>query len=74
MQVTKKNDISSKARRLAVYMAGVGIFWILVVEIGNEYGWSQRTRLLFDLIVLTNFGFGLWQGFNLWRERRGDED
>ena len=74
MQVARTPDSSSRGRRLAIFMAGVGLFWILVTEIGDQYGWSQRVRALFDLIVLAGFGYGLWLGIGLWRSRHGDED
>ncbi|MEO0829470.1 MAG: DUF5337 family protein, partial [Pseudomonadota bacterium] len=41
-----------------------------------EYGWSTRTRAIFDLAALAGFGFALWQTFRLWRARqieKGDE-
>ena len=70
--MVQNDDSSRKGRRIAVFLAGVGIFWIFVIELGNQYEWSQRTRALFDLIVLAGFGFGLWQGIKLWRARRDD--
>lgn len=72
--MSKKNDPTARGRRLAVFMAGVGLFWILATEIGRQYNWTQHTRLFFDLAALAAFGFGLWLGYNLWRDRRGDED
>ena len=44
--------------------------WILVTQIGAQYGWSNRTRALFDLAALAGFGFALWQTYLLWRNRR----
>ena len=72
--MTKKTDFSARGRQLAIFMAVVGLLWILVTEIGREYGWSQHTRLFFDLAALAAFGFGLWLGINLWRDRRRDEE
>ncbi|WP_108815852.1 DUF5337 domain-containing protein [Loktanella sp. Alg231-35] len=63
-------------QRVALFMAGVGVFWVLVTMIGAEYGWSMRTRAFFDLAALAGFGFALWQTFRLWRARqdeKGDE-
>jgi len=54
-------------------MAGVGVFWVLVTLIGDQYGWSVRTRVLFDLAALAGFGFALWQTFQLWRARQNDK-
>ena len=72
--MTRNLDTGAKGRRLALFIAGVGVFWILVNLIGNEYEWSHRTRALFDLIALAGFGVGLVKGAILWRQRREDED
>jgi hypothetical protein len=60
-------------QRAALLMAGTGVFWILVTLIGAEYGWSMRTRALFDLAALAGFGFALWQTYQLWRARQNDK-
>ena len=60
-------------QRAALLMAGVGVFWVLVTLIGDQYGWSVRTRVLFDLAALAGFGFALWQTFQLWRARQNDK-
>ena len=64
---------SRLGQRVALFMAGVGVFWVLVTMIGAEYGWSLRTRALFDLAALAGFGFALWQTFKLWRVRQNDK-
>ena len=74
--MTKKHGDTNQAKagqRVALLMAGVGVFWILVTLIGSEYGWSNRTRALFDLAVLAGFGFALWQTYQLWRARQDDK-
>lgn len=63
-------------QRVALILAGVGVFWILANLLGAEYGWSNRVRALFDLAALAGFGFALWQTYRLWRARqdeKGDE-
>ena len=54
-------------------LAGVGVFWVLITMIGSEYGWSNRTRVYFDLAALAGFGFALWQTYRLWRARQNDK-
>ena len=73
MSAVAKPDSSARGRRVALFMAGVGVFWMLAFALGAEYDWSQRLRALFDLIALAGFGAGLWMGFRLWRERNDDE-
>ncbi len=60
-------------QRAALFMAGVGVFWVLVTLLGTEYGWSMRTRALFDLAALAGFGFALWQTYRLWRARQNEK-
>lgn len=66
-------DQARAGQRVALFMAGVGVFWVLVTMIGAEYGWSIRTRAFFDLAALAGFGFALWQTFQLWRARQNDK-
>ncbi|MCR9107607.1 DUF5337 domain-containing protein [Marivita sp. XM-24bin2] len=72
--MNRDSDEARKGRRIALFIAGVGLGWILVTAIGAEYGWSQRTRALFDLVALAGFGAGLWMTYQLWRARQADKD
>ena len=72
----KKQGDTNQAKagqRVALIIAAVGVFWMLVTLIGAEYGWSMRTRALFDLAALAGFGFALWQTYRLWRMRQKDD-
>jgi threonine/homoserine/homoserine lactone efflux protein len=60
-------------QRVALTVAAVGVFWVLVTMIGRQYGWSNQTRFIFDLAALAGFGFALWQTYQLWRTRRNDK-
>ena len=57
-------------RRLSLVIAGTGVVWILANMLGAEYGWSNRTRALFDLLALAGFGWALWIAIGLWRARQ----
>lgn len=59
-------------QRVALIVAGTGVFWILAILIGTEYGWSGEVRLIFDLAALAGFGFALWQTYQLWRARQDE--
>ena len=72
MGKTGKNRLTT-GQRAALLIAGTGIFWILANAAGAYWGWSNRTRALFDLIALAAFGLALWQTINLWRSRRDDK-
>lgn len=68
-----KTEEARAGQRVALIMAGTGVFWVLITLIGSKYGWSNRTRAFFDLAALAGFGFALWQTFQLWRMRRNDK-
>ncbi|MGJ8622262.1 MAG: DUF5337 domain-containing protein [Yoonia sp.] len=60
-------------QRVALLVAGTGVFWILVTLLGSEYGWSVQIRAFFDLAALAGFGFALWQTYQLWRARQHEQ-
>ncbi len=55
---------------MSLVIAGTGIVWVLANLIGSEYGWSNRTLALFDLLALAGFGVALWYAIGLWRSRK----
>jgi len=70
----QRSEESRTGQRVALFIAGIGLFWILVTALGAQYGWSQRTRALFDVVALAGFGAGLWMTYKLWRARQNDKD
>jgi hypothetical protein len=60
-------------QRIALIVAGTGVFWIMATLLGAEYDWPNRIRAFFDLAALAGFGFALWQTFQLWRMRQDDK-
>ncbi|WP_341366717.1 DUF5337 domain-containing protein [Yoonia sp. BS5-3] len=66
-------DQGKAGQRAALIIAGTGALWVLLGLIGEEYGWSNRVRLLIDLAALCGFGFGLWRIFRLWRQRQDEK-
>lgn len=67
-------DHARRGRRIALFVAGLGLLWIAIIAIGNAIDLSQRVRALLDLIVLAGFGWAIWKIYGLWRERREHED
>ena len=57
-------------QRLALVIAGVGIFWVLANVIGSQLGLSNRIRALIDLSVLALFAWAIWRAVDLWRNRK----
>lgn len=61
------------ARRAALVLAGVGLFWIAATWAGGAWGWPTRTRALLDLLALAGFAFALYLTWQIWRLRRADK-
>jgi len=68
-----KTPAAKSGQRVALLMAGTGVFWVLAIALGQEYGWPNRVKAFFDLIVLASFGFALFKTYQLWRARQKDE-
>lgn len=58
---------------MALYIAGLGVFWLCSNVAGGYLGWSNKTRLIFDLVVLAGFGGAFWMVINIWRSRQKDK-
>jgi hypothetical protein len=57
-------------QRLALVIAGTGLAWVLANLLGAHFGWSNRTRALFDLIALAGFGWAVISAIGIWRDTR----
>ena len=67
-------DHARRGRRIALFVAGLGLLWIAIIAIGSALDLTQRVRALLDLIVLAGFGWAIWMIYGLWRDRREHED
>jgi hypothetical protein len=57
-------------QRLAMVIAGTGVYWILVIQLGAHFGWSNRLRALLDLVALAGFAWAAIVAIGIWRERQ----
>lgn len=64
---------TNSGQRVALFTAGVGLFWVLSTWLGGQLGLSNRTIALFDLLALVGFGWALWMTYGIWRARQNDE-
>ncbi|MCC7321026.1 MAG: DUF5337 domain-containing protein [Rubellimicrobium sp.] len=66
-------DAARAGRRPMVVLIVTAVTWILAIEIGSQYDWPVRLRVLVDLMALAGFALGLWMTYQLWRRRRNDK-
>jgi threonine/homoserine/homoserine lactone efflux protein len=66
-------ELARKGRMVAIVIAGTGLFWILASVLGGQFGLTQRTRALFDLMALAGFVWALWMIYQIWRLRQDDK-
>ncbi len=68
--MTQRDETSKAGQRAAIWIAGVGVFWIGANVVGGYLGWTSRTQALFDLMALAGFAAAIWAVFNIWRKRQ----
>ncbi|MFW2586869.1 DUF5337 domain-containing protein [Sagittula sp. SSi028] len=71
--MANKEELNRRGRKVALTIAGVGIFWIVITALGQALGWSQSLRALFDLVALAGFIWAIWMIYGLWRARQEHE-
>lgn len=62
-----------KGRFTAMVIAGTAVLWVLASLIGAEYGWSNRTRALVDMLALAGFIWAFVLIYQLWRARQSNQ-
>jgi di/tricarboxylate transporter len=58
-----------QARLAAGVLIATALGWLLLSEIGRQYGWPGRFALLIDLAAIAGFVFALAVAWRLWRRR-----
>ena len=73
MAGTKDPKTGKSGQRAALFLAGVGVFWILATWAGSALALPMRVRALFDMFALVGFGWALWMTYQVWRSRQIDK-
>ncbi|MDX5382146.1 MAG: DUF5337 domain-containing protein [Rhodobacterales bacterium] len=69
----RDTELARKGRTVAIVIAGTGVFWILANLVGGQFGLTNRTRALLDLMALAGFVWALWMIYQIWRLRQDDK-
>ncbi|GAA4223730.1 DUF5337 domain-containing protein [Sagittula sp. NFXS13] len=68
-----REELNRRGRKVALTIAGVGLFWIAVTALGQALDWTQSLRALLDLVALAGFIWAIWMIYGLWRARQEHE-
>jgi hypothetical protein len=70
MSREKDTPMARQGRRIALVIAGAMVLWLLLQEIGRQYGWPARYVFLFDFAAIAAMVWALIMTLRLWRARR----
>jgi hypothetical protein len=59
-----------RMRVVALVIAGTTVLWLVLGEVGRQYGWAGRFAFLIDLAALAAYVWALLNAWQLWRKRR----
>jgi spore maturation protein SpmA len=65
-----KPDVSRKARRVALVIAGTMLLWLGAQRIGAEMGVAPKYSLLVDLAAMAGFIWAMVVTYQIWRDSR----
>jgi hypothetical protein len=60
----------AQTRLAAAVLVATPLLWLLLTEIGRQYGWPVRLVFLIDLAAIAGFVFALAVTTRIWLRRR----
>lgn len=66
----RQDKASKRGRQATIVIVATGVFWILIMLIGEKEGFSQELRLVFDLVAGAGFILAVWLIYQSWRARQ----
>ncbi len=61
-------DLSTQAKRIGIALVAIMGAWLLVQEIGAQYGWPLKYSFLADLFAMAAFLWTMVATWRLWRQ------
>ena len=66
----KDRAFARQMRTVALVIAGMTVAWLVLGDMGRQYGWEARYAFLIDLAALAAYVWALFVTWTLWRKRR----
>ncbi|MFN3938637.1 MAG: DUF5337 domain-containing protein [Gemmobacter sp.] len=66
----RDRTLAREARVVAIVIAAATLGWIVLQELGRQYGWQWRYVFLFDLAAIAAYVWALAVTWRIWRLRR----
>ncbi len=73
MSIDPREAHARQGKVAGLVIAFTGALWVGASWVGAQYGWSNRTMALFDLLALAGFAWALVATYRIWRARQDDE-
>ena len=67
---SKELAVMRQMRLIGAVIAAATVLWLILGEIGRQYGWEGRYALLIDLAAIAAYVWALINAWMLWRKRR----
>lgn len=69
----KRTDDRAQVKLVSFVLVATMGGWLILQEIGRQYGWPARFALLFDLAALAGFAYALIITYRIWRRRQHEQ-
>jgi len=70
----RRQFLIRRSRQAALVIATAMIAWTAVQFLGGRFAWDPRLALVFDMAAIVALFWGLWLVWQIYRERRAEED
>ena len=68
-----KTDDRAQVKLVSIVLVATMGGWLVLQELGRQYGWAPRFALLFDLAAFAGFVYALIITYRIWRKRRHEQ-
>lgn len=69
----KRTDDRAQMKLVSILLVATMGGWLVLQELGRQYGWPARFALLVDLAALAGFILALIVTYRIWRRRQHEQ-